>query len=94
MHQKHTEALGVPSIIVTYDLDTENGDVDSKTKMIKRVNSNGLLIPVPPWSTKDPSHKKHKKKKKKKLIDSTEKINKHRNKNDQRVKSIYLEGKK
>jgi len=47
--------------------------------MITSINSNGLLIPMPPWSTKDPSHKKRKKKKKKKLIDSTEKMNKHRN---------------
>jgi hypothetical protein len=47
--------------------------------MIKSINSNGLLIPMPPWSTQDPSHKKPKKKKKKKLIDSTEKMNKHQN---------------
>jgi TfoX/Sxy family transcriptional regulator of competence genes len=45
---------------------------------------------MPPSSTKDPSHKEHKKKKKKKLIDSKEQMNKHQNKNDQRVKSIYL----
>jgi hypothetical protein len=45
---------------------------------------------MPPSSTKDLSHKEHKKKKKKKLIDSKEKMNKHQNKNDQRVKSIYL----
>ena len=43
-----------------------------------------------PSSRKDLSHKKHKKKKKKKLIDSKEQMNKHQNKNDQRVKSIYL----
>ena len=60
----------------TDDLDIENGDVNSKT--------------MPPSSTKDVSHKKHKKKKKKKLIDSKEQMNKHQNKNDQRLKSIYL----
>jgi hypothetical protein len=47
--------------------------------MIKSDNSNGLLTPMPTSSTKDVSHKKHKKKKKKKLIDSKEKMNKHRN---------------
>ena len=55
--------------------------------MIKSDNSNGLLTPMPTSSTKDVSHKKHKKKKKKKLIDNKAKMNKHQNKNDQRVKS-------
>ena len=62
--------------------------------MKKSVNSNGLLTPMPPWSTKDHSHKNHKKTKKKKLIDSTEKMNEQQNKNGQRAKSIYLEGNK
>jgi len=42
---------------------------------------------MPPSSTKDVSHKKHKKKKKKKLIDHKGKMNKHQNKNDQKLKS-------
>jgi hypothetical protein len=42
---------------------------------------------MPPSSRKYLSHRKHKKKKKKKLIDSKEQMNKHQNKNDQRLKS-------